>query len=929
MPLGNPIGSRACRLQPGRSGGRALVLALLALGGVATPASVGASRGGPDSHGYTWRDDREPGVAYQRFDFLPPPTDVFVAEPGPDASTAFLPLPFAFPFYGRDYTALSVSEDGWVSFEDEFASDATPTPVPDPDGPRAMIAPLWADLSLGAAGRGDWLRHQGDGTRFVLEWFRARVEATDEDATFQLWLFPDGRLRFQYLNVSGPHPGATIGIEAADLSSGLAMMTAGVGTDGFEVRPRSAVEILPPSDADCSRAVGCRDRVSATVRRNPDDMTSYPGCLAGTHPAAEVVRTVRLAEVTHLSAVLTAGATTNDVFLLPGCVETACLAGGGTASADFLPPGDYVLAVDSRDAATAEAFELSVSCEPAFVRSECGARRGSLGGPSRISSWPCLPGDATAGEASFHVSLAAGGDLVASVDRPDLLVVISGLRGFAASGGTCISAGLGRTWATDLPAGDYVVSVDGPAGSAPDFELELACSPGRTLPLACGDVVEGTLPPAGELAGWSCAGPGDGGGEELFELVLDTLATLTITADGDEDVDLLLLDGRREGPAACLARGTGFLSVPNAPPGPYVIVAESLAGASYRLAVACDEPVGSACTPWERHDGDVPVTGLDAFVQHGQPDMYDLATPPPPDDPGWRPAPDPTTIGYAQGSAICGHACLTALDFTYFRTFVRLPQVVTTFEVRFATVDDGVEVRLNGVPAGIGFLGGGVTVDLTTSPALRPGELNEVLLVQVDDCCSWTELSGAACVVLGQDPPCEAWVDAGEDVVACPGAPVELRAEAELTNCFDVVEYRWLRDGVVLRDWSPDPRFFHVAETAPAQVTAEARCRRDVTCVATDALRVAAPGDPVLPLVSPHLRVSRDPPEVVLAWPAAAVPAFEGHFHVWRSPRDVGPFALRDHGAVAGATWRDRAPAGRLLLYDVRSADGCERESAD
>ena len=126
-----------------------------------------------------------------------------------------------------------------------------------------------------------------------------------------------------------------------------------------------------------------------------------------------------------------------------------------------------------------------------------------------------------------------------------------------------------------------------------------------------------------------------------------------------------------------------------------------------------------ATVSWERHDGDVPITGLVAFARHGQDEMYELATPPAPDDPGWRPAPDPISIGYAQGSAICGHACLTALDFTYLRSFVRLPEVVDTFDVRFTTVDDGVEIRLNGERAAIGYLGAGVTVDLTGSPAPR------------------------------------------------------------------------------------------------------------------------------------------------------------------------------------------------------------------
>ena len=122
---------------------------------------------------------------------------------------------------------------------------------------------------------------------------------------------------------------------------------------------------------------------------------------------------------------------------------------------------------------------------------------------------------------------------------------------------------------------------------------------------------------------------------------------------------------------------------------------------------------------------------------------------------------------------------------------------------------------------------------------LRPGELNEILLVQVDDCCSWNELSGTACFVAGNDPPCEAAVDLPAQIIACPGEILRLAPTlSELTNCFDVAEYRWLVDGFVVRDWSPDPRYSHAVSDAPQDVVVELRCRADASCVASATLRV-------------------------------------------------------------------------------------------
>ena len=903
-------------------------LVALALSGLASAAL--ASRGGPDAWGYTWRDDREPGVDYIRVDFQPPPSDVFVAEPPPNGSSAFIALPFPFPFYGRDYLAVSISEDGWLSFEQELASDPSPSRLPDPDGPAAMIAPLWEDLELGVRGGGDFIRyqHQAGLDAFVIEWFRARVTATGEDATFQVWLHPDGRIRVQYLNVAGAHPGATVGLESGDGASGLEVIALGAAVDGFEVRSKSAVEFLPPTiGADCGSTIACGDRVADRVGRNPNVLMVYPGCTAGLHEGAEVVRTLELTEPTHLTATLSGSLTDNELFLLTACGELSCLASGDSIGVDFLPPGRYLLAVDTLAVGGGAGFQLDVVCEPALQPIDCGRVDDALAATNRVGTWTCLGGDSGAGEQLYRLSLPAGGDLHASLDRQDLQVVISELAGFPFDGARCLAAGFGRAWATDLEPGDYVVAVDGPAGAGGAFSLDVDCSDDGAVTIACGDDVAGSLAPVGRLDGWSCGGPLPGG-EAEHVLDLATLATLSITLESDQPASILLLDDRIEGARGCLARSDdGFLSYPNAVPGRYRVVVDSEAGGDYLLRLRCEEPVGSVCLPWEWHDGDVEITGLQPFVQHGQVEIYELATPPPPDDLGWGPAPDPMTIGYSRESRICGHSCLTALDFTYFRTWVRLPTNVTDFRLVFTAIDDGVEVRVNGGVAGHGFLGGGA-VDLTGSPLLIPGELNEVLLVQVDDCCSWNELSGTACFVAGNDPPCEATVELPPAATACPGALLQLSPiDAELTNCFDVAEYRWLVDGVVVRDWSPDPRYSHPVIEAPQEVTVELRCRADAACVASDTMSVSAPGDPVLPSVSPWLRVSKAGADVALDWTGAPTPLFEGHFHVLRARERSVPFGLEDHGEVGGTAWTDPAPPEALVFYEVRSADGCERQS--
>ncbi len=900
---------------------RAAMPALFAAAALLMPLAALASRGGPDAFGYTWRDDREPGVAYQRFDFRPPPTGVFVTEPGADGSTAFITLPFAFPYYGRTYTTVSLSEDGWLSFAEQMTSDSTPSPLPSADGPAAMIAPLWEDLSIGSRGSGDFLRYQSDAQKIVFEWFRASVTATGEDATFQVWLHVDGRIRLQWLNVAGPHPGATIGIEDPTETIGLSIMTGGVGASGFVVRPKSAVEILPPSDANCSGTMNCGEALADSVRRNPDAITAYgaAGSCGANYAGAEIVRRLTLTETSHVVAALTQGGAADDLFLLPACTELGCLATGDIITANFLPPGEYVLAVDAITGNT-PAFLLEVACTPAFESVACGATSTDVPAVSRIASSACLPGVALdGGERVTRVSLPLGGELVASVNRPDLAVTIAEVAGFPAAG-RCLSAAWGRTWATGLPAGDYLVVVDSAAGTTGPYTLSLSCGGDRTQPMDCGATVIGRAPTFGVFDGWACPGAALRGGEGVHEIRLDALATLTIRMDADAPAEVLLLDGALQGPEACLARSDSFLSYPNAPPGRYVIVVDTIAGANYELTVLCDEPISGACTPWEQHDGDVPITGLSPLPIHGDPAFYALATPPPADDAGWRPAPDTASIGYARASDICGHACLTAVDFTYFRSYVRLPQNVTLFELRFGAIDDGVQVRLNGVRVAEALLGANRTVDLTTAPSLLPGRLNEILLVQMDDCCSWNELSGTACVLVGSDPPCEATLTPPPAANATPGQILTLRPDAaSVTNCYDVIEYRWSSGAGVLRDWDPDPEYAHVVGTAPETLTVEVRCRRDPGCTASGDVPIILP--PCDPGVTAPDDVEDCPGTAVRLEPLAT--SFTNCFTSLEYQWSEGATILQDWSPVSGLDTIIGASA-RTLTLKAR----CERQAA-
>jgi len=184
--------------------------------------------------------------------------------------------------------------------------------------------------------------------------------------------------------------------------------------------------------------------------------------------------------------------------------------------------------------------------------------------------------------------------------------------------------------------------------------------------------------------------------------------------------------------------------------------------------LAASTALAQSRTPWQMHDG-LEVTlgnplGLVAFscvpAQHGDPCEYDVVTIPPGNDPGWGAAPDPDIIGFSlYPSRVCSApiSCGVYGDFTYFQTFVDIPAnvVVTTFTIDFSGMDDGSRVTIFNstyptglvVPGSYVFLGGTGTANLQAY--VVSGEVNRVVVTQVDDCCIENNLRSAVVVLNG------------------------------------------------------------------------------------------------------------------------------------------------------------------------------------
>ncbi len=146
---------------------------------------------------------------------------------GDDQSKAFS-LPFTFTFYGVQYNSVYVSSNGFLSFTSS-ATAYNPQRIPDRAAPNAVIAPLWRDLNPSAAGQ---ITYYSGRDKFVITWEGVKNYRTDERQTFQVILYPNGEIVFQYRDISNDVT-TTIGLEDQNGSKGK---TAGSPRNGTAYR---------------------------------------------------------------------------------------------------------------------------------------------------------------------------------------------------------------------------------------------------------------------------------------------------------------------------------------------------------------------------------------------------------------------------------------------------------------------------------------------------------------------------------------------------------------------------------------------------------------------------------------------------------------------------------------------------------------------
>ncbi len=213
-------------LQPGTSGtqyleitniGEANLIYNLSKSYVGYSDDFGRGHGGPDDFGYEWFDSNEPdGPDYNWRDISEVGSEVTFSDN--NTGTDLMPIGFNFYYYGTYYPNFRINPNGWIGFGDDN-STSNNLSLPHPYAPNPAIMPFWDDLDpIG----GNVLYYSTVDSLVV--WYE-NVMHTAGNYTgtydFQLILYPNGDIVFQYREMTGDIDSATIGMQDADANDAL------------------------------------------------------------------------------------------------------------------------------------------------------------------------------------------------------------------------------------------------------------------------------------------------------------------------------------------------------------------------------------------------------------------------------------------------------------------------------------------------------------------------------------------------------------------------------------------------------------------------------------------------------------------------------------------------------------------------------------
>ena len=163
-----------------------------------------------------WRDSDTSPLPFTWFDISTLGTESGLNG---DDSSVGVTMPFAFPLFGTPSSALTISANGYLTFDSYGGS--TGGVVPDPGTPNATLALFWDDLHT--RNGTNYTYYDAANQRYIVQYdhWGYYSSGPNDHLTMQVMLYESGRILFNYLAITGTLNSAMIGIENGDGTQGI------------------------------------------------------------------------------------------------------------------------------------------------------------------------------------------------------------------------------------------------------------------------------------------------------------------------------------------------------------------------------------------------------------------------------------------------------------------------------------------------------------------------------------------------------------------------------------------------------------------------------------------------------------------------------------------------------------------------------------
>ena len=125
-----------------------------------------------------------------------------------------IPIGFPFPFYGSTFSTVNANSNGCLSFTSTVSAGSYNNyPLPSTSAAENLLAMFHDDLTFSSTGHA---YYYNDGTRFILSYVGVPRLTSGGPYTFQIILYRNGRIVYQYLDMQGTRLNeSTIGMQNA------------------------------------------------------------------------------------------------------------------------------------------------------------------------------------------------------------------------------------------------------------------------------------------------------------------------------------------------------------------------------------------------------------------------------------------------------------------------------------------------------------------------------------------------------------------------------------------------------------------------------------------------------------------------------------------------------------------------------------------